>query len=171
MFDVHKSYPFTYEGDSKTYEGWECRREIYTFINRDGHTYIVWADEFEEANLYGVKFFRRDYYDLRDQFSVVLNTYDAFRVLATCLNIMLSIYKRQPNVSFIFQGANSSGESEAETKRFRIYSFMMENLFSPASFDRFAYPHKSVYLLRNRKADPNVLPTIDDVLKHHGIVF
>lgn len=84
---------------------------------------------------------------------------------------MLSIYKRQPNVSFIFQGANSVGEMEKETKRFRIYSFMMENLFSPASFDRFSYTNKSVYLLRNRKADPNMLAIIDDVLKHHGIVF
>jgi hypothetical protein len=33
MFDVHKAYPFTYEGDSKTYEGWECRRETYTIID------------------------------------------------------------------------------------------------------------------------------------------
>lgn len=171
MFDVHKAYPFTYEGDSQTFEGWECRRETYTFVNREGHTYTVWADEFEEACLYGVKFFRRDYYDLRDQFTVVLNTQDAYRVLATCLSIMLHIYKRQPNVSFIFQGANSEGETEAKTKRFRIYSFMMENLFSPASFDRFAYPAKSVYLLRNKKANPEMLAIIDDVLKHHGIVF
>jgi hypothetical protein len=71
----------------------------------------------------------------------------------------------------IFQGANSDGESEKQTKRFRIYSFMMENLFSPTAFDRFSYSNKSVYLLRNRKADPTMLATIDDVLKHHGIVF
>ena len=122
MFDVDKAYPFTYEGDSRTSKGWECRREIYSFINQKGQRYIVWADEFEDACLYGVKFFRQDYYDLRDQFSVVLNTFDAYRVLATCLSIMLSIYKRQPNVSFIFQGANSVGEMEKETKRFRIYS-------------------------------------------------
>jgi hypothetical protein len=36
MFDVYKAYPITYEGDSQTLEGWECRRETYTFVNRDG---------------------------------------------------------------------------------------------------------------------------------------
>ena len=146
-------------------------RHTYAFLNREGHTYIVWADEFEECYLYGIKFFRSDYSECKDQFNVVLNTYDYKNVIATVLEIIVSIFQNQPLASFIFQGENCEGEDEAETQRFRIWSFIAKNTLSSVQFEFKPYYEKSVLLIRNRSCTEPILQIIDNILEQHGVVF
>ena len=171
MFDLHNSYTIEYRGVSTYQEGYPCERHTYAFVNRDGHTYIVWADEFDDCHLYGIKYFRSDYYDKIDQFSIVLNTNDYGRVVATVLQIMVNIYKKQPFSSFIFQGANSDDESETVTQRYRVWSLVTKSKFPPTVFDYLSYDKKSVFLLRNKSCTLPMIFNIDDILKHHGVVF
>ena len=171
MFDPSSGYDFEYRGVSTYIEGYPCERHTYVFVNREGHTYVVWADEFDDCHLFGIKYFRGDYYDKIDQFSVILNTNDYLRVVSTVLNIMVEIYNNQPLASFIFQGANSDDESEGDTQRYRVWSLATKNNFPPHVFEYLSFDKKSVFLIRNRACTLPIISNIDDILKHHGVVF
>ena len=171
MFDATSSYPFENRGPAPSLEGYPYIRHTYAFLNREGHTYIVLIDEFEDCCLYGVKYFRSDYLDSIDQYSVILNTNDWKRVIATVLEILVSIHKANPKASFIFQGASSNGEGETNTQRYRVWQLIALNIFPKDKFDFHPYIEKSVFLIRNRACAEPVIAEIDDILKHYGVIF
>ena len=171
MFDVESSYPFEYRGASASLEGFPYIRHTYAFLNREGHTYIVWVDEFEDSYLYGIKYFRSDFLECKDQFNVILNTFDYKSVISTVLEIIVITHKEQPLASFIFQGANSIDESEENTQRYKVWSLIARSVLSKEKFDFFSYDKKSVLLVRNRDCTKAVIAEIDDMLKNYGVIF
>lgn len=170
MFDPQSGYDFTYEGCSQSLEGLPRLIHRYTFLNQEGYIYTVLFDEFD-CHLFGIKYFRNDYYDTKEQYSVILNTNDYIRVIATVLNIMVHVYKQQTFASFVFQGAPCEEESEKNTQRFRIWLLLSKSVFPKTIFDFKDYIDKSVVVMRNRTCTENVIETIDDILKNHGVIF
>jgi hypothetical protein len=171
MFDVKSIYPFENRGSAQSLESYPYIRHTYAFLNREGHTYIVWIDEFEDCHLYGVKYFRSDYRESIDQFGVILNTNDYKRVISTVLEIMVCVHKANPIASFIFQGANSNDEGEMNTQRYRVWGLIARSVFPKDNFDFYPYIEKSVFLVRNRACTKPILAEIDDILKHYGVIF
>ena len=171
MFDTQSGYEFKYEGCSPSLEGMPRKIHRYTFLNREGYSYTVLVDEFDDCHLFGIKYFRNDYYDTKEQYSIILNTYDYKNVIATILNIIVHIYKEQTFASFVFQGAACEGESENNTQRFRVWLLLAKNFFPKTIFDFKDHINKSVVVLRNKSCTKKVIETIDDILKNHGVIF
>lgn len=73
---------------------------------------------------------------------------------------MLSHY---PNSSFGFIGANIIGESEHETKRFRVYRRVLTTYFSEKHYLHFQIIEKSAYVLIRKSTienNPNIIEEI-----------
>lgn len=71
--------------------------------------------------------------------------------IQTCMKIMLEVAAKDDKSSFGFIGANSIGESELETKRFRVYSRYMQTFFNSENYTHHYNLAKSAYLLINKK--------------------
>lgn len=67
----------------------------------------------------------------------------------TCIEIMVSLFFKNKNLSFGFIGANLVTENTNNTKRFRIYRQVMENFFSPLYFSHYSLQQESAYLILN----------------------
>lgn len=80
------------------------------------------------------------------------NTFEPRRIINTCINIMLSIYKENPKASFGFIGANGFNESTNYTKRYRVYSRIVATYFSDKYFYHKENTTKSAYMLINKIA-------------------
>lgn len=126
---------------------------IFTFKNRQKHQYMVRVQEFS-YHFCAIKFhLTRDQFNPK-KYEILTKHNDAPRIIRTCVNIMIAMYKQNPYRSFGFIGNNSEGENKANTKRFRIYKRVMENFFSPEKFFHFIEVKSSCYLLVN-KDNPN----------------
>ena len=67
--------------------------------------------------------------------------------IQTCMAIMKEVAGKDDKASFGFIGANSIGESELETKRFRVYSRYMQTYFNSEEFEHHYNLMKSAYLI------------------------
>lgn len=64
---------------------------------------------------------------------------------------MLYFYRKNPFATFAFMGANSIFElNRKNTRRFKIYRQIMENLFSVITFNHLIYEDESAYVLLNK---------------------
>jgi hypothetical protein len=101
------------------------------------------------------------------------NNHDAAKVINTSLEVMRHfLLNKNKKASFGFSGAASLEENEnLETKRFRIYRKIMENLFSPTNFFHYQLPERNIYLLVNRlNSDPKLLiETLTEILRQHYV--
>ena len=59
----------------------------------------------------------------------------------------MELAERYPNSSFGFIGANLIGESENETKRFRVYRRILTTYFSEEHYLHYQIVEKSAYAL------------------------
>lgn len=71
-------------------------------------------------------------------------------IICTVVHVMLGYAMRMPHSSFVFTGAAQPGESERNTKRFRVYRNVMERMFGSDNFVHFASERYSVYMLIRR---------------------
>lgn len=127
---------------------------IYRFRCERNQVYILLAEEYEN-NLYGIKFYLKAHADSDKKYQLMTNFYNAFTIFGTCLKIMEDIFfNRNPLASFIFSGAPTLIEEENKkdtTKRIKIYSRIVENLFSPINWFHYPFSPKNLYLLVNKK--------------------
>ncbi len=148
MFDSF--YPFRLVGHRKATTGEHFIKEYkFTFVAKNNQRYIVNVEQYK-YNLYIIKFYLKAHSDSPNKFALLTGFNDAVKVINTCLEIMIYLYKLDKTASFGFIGANLLGEDKANTKRFRIYNKIMQNLFSPLKFNHYNYPEKSAYLLLNK---------------------
>jgi hypothetical protein len=161
MFDLF--YPHKCvgkQGKSKS-EYWQ-ELTIYTFNCKLNFQYIVNVEKYD-CNVYIVKFYLKNHRHSKDKYRLLTGNRDAPRIIRTCINIMIDIYKINPYASFGFIGANSLNEAEANSKRFRVYRRAMENLFTPLKFSHHVYIEQSAYIMlnRNNKGEPELLEKIE----------
>lgn len=143
--------------------------DIYYFDGSSNERYLVEVEVYEKYFLYVVKFYRRKDKNIKHKFNINTNLNEATPIIRTCINIMLTQYKKNVFASFGFIGANSLAETSKEnTKRFRIYSKVMQNMFSLVEFEHIVYGEGSAYLMLNRHTISNnatILQEIESVFR------
>jgi len=81
---------------------------------------------------------------------------------------MLELYNKNPSMSFAFAGAPTPEERKAQrtenTKRFRLYSYLMLQKFNPSTFQHVVYSPDSIYMLINRVYCENSQNLTGDIL-------
>lgn len=73
------------------------------------------------------------------------------------MDIFLHFFKQNNEASFCFIGSSLPGEGMSETKRYRVYSWVMQNFFSPIRFEHRFVSEKSVYFMLNKAKDMTAL--------------
>jgi hypothetical protein len=158
MFD--KPYQFQFLGDRKTFLT-EPSQKIHYRFKAQHRTYFVTLEIFS----YGIAAIK--YCDVKDKeskkaYNKIFNDGDAFRVITTCLHIMLDYWKKNPTTSFAFYAVPRELQSTLLIKdakrletykniRFRIYRYAMINLFAPTHFTQLTDNKNCLYVLLNKK--------------------
>lgn len=168
MFD--SSYPFLLKNKTHKHNGELSYVEhIYTFETKKHITYLVHVEEYMHQ-VFFIKFFQKNHSLSDDKYRFLTKDGEMGAKVRTCLNIMLEIYRCNPDASFGFIGINSLvDESIQETKRYTIYKDAVANLFSPVSFEHFIYKAKSAYVLINKnkiKTSPTLVIDIEKALQN-----
>jgi hypothetical protein len=158
MFD--KPYQFQFLGNRKTFLTEPQKKIHYTFKAKH-RTYFVTLEIFS----YGIAAIK--YCDVKDKesknsYKKIFNDGDSFRVITTCLHIMLDYWQQNPNTSFAFYAVprelkNTLLIQDAKRSliykkiRFRIYRYAMINLFAPKYFTQLTDNKNCLYVLLNKK--------------------
>lgn len=146
MFD--RIYPFKYIQSKKVENEPFTKEHLYTFKGKNGHRYIVVLQEFP-FQFIGIKFHLKAHTDSPNKYKLLTRNNDVQGCVRTCIEIMLSLLSKNKKTSYGFIGANLVGENMNNTKRFKIYRQVMENLFSPLYFTHYSLQQESVYLMLN----------------------
>lgn len=120
--------------------------------------------------MYAIKFYLKSHKDSKKRYNLLVNDGDAFRVLSTCLNIIIDILEKQPFASFGFIGAPTSEEQakqiEVNNKRFRVYRQIAQNRFSTKHFEHAMNSEKSTYIILNKQnKESKLLTKIETMFK------
>lgn len=155
----NKPYSFQKLGEKQTLLPEPVKKAYYRF-KASKRTYFVILETFS----YGIVAIK--YCDVKDKnsrnaYKKIFNDGDAFRVITTCLFIMLSYWKEHPAVTFAFYAVpreNLNCESSKRrdstlfrNTRFRIYQYAMLNLFPPTKFIQLRDSTNCLYILLNKK--------------------
>ncbi len=144
-------YPYKYKFSKKViFDTIEYTEFIYTFWGKGNEKYIVKVEKYIH-NLLILKFYPKKYADSKSKYQLRTNCHDVFRILATCLAVMVEMYEQDNSISFGFMGANFEGEDMFKNKRFRVYLKMIKRLFSDEKFEYYEYPDDSCFMMLNRK--------------------
>ncbi|MBD2753776.1 hypothetical protein IC230_12800 [Spirosoma sp. BT704] len=121
---------------------------LFRFKDSKNHAYIIRAEKYPHE-VYAIKFHLKAHRLSAKKYSFFTKLNTSIRVLSTCLNVMVGLYRKNPLASFIVVGANSINEEESNTKRFRLYSQILGSLFPPNKFKHDPQAEKSIYLMVN----------------------
>lgn len=147
---LESAYPFHFIQKDKGDSSGLLYVLLYRFKSEKSKlVYIVRVEEYMH-NVYAVKFYPKNHSASKDKYRIMTNTYEPRRIINTCINIMLSIYRDNPRASFGFVGANGFKEDICCTKRYRIYSRLIATYFSDEHFYHKENIGKSAYMLINR---------------------
>lgn len=172
-----EAYQFSYRkftlGNKNHGQPW-IKEHLYTFKGKKDSQYMVIVEEYD-FDFYAIKFHLKKDRNNKKKYEELTGYNDATRVIRTCVDIMIDLYKKNPYCSFGFKGSNSENESVFNTKRFRIYRQVMEYFFSLEKFFHFYDISSSSYMLIN-KDNPldtpkgNLFEQIKNMLLSHYII-
>ena len=158
------AYPFSYLQREYPDDNGLIYVDLYHFKSAKSNLWYIVRVECYECHIYGVKFYQKNHRLSKDKYRLMSNTFEPRRIINTCINIMLEIYKNDPKASFGFIGSNSINESIKYTKRFRFYSRIAATYFSNETFTHKENIDKSTYMLINQsslKENPNLIDEIE----------
>jgi hypothetical protein len=156
MFDKGYDYRKVQVDKSKG-EGVFLTKHIFVFISSSNHRkYIVEVEEYK-YNMFILKFHLKCHNKADDKYSRMTKFNDVTKVLRTCIDIMIQMYKDNPYSSFGFMGANMVDEEIPANKRFRVYSVIMNRFFSPKRFWHNQNWNKNLYFLINKDSSESNL--------------
>lgn len=165
MFD--QPYRFDYLGPRETHVPDPIKHVLYRF-KAHKRSYLV-TFEIYSFGVTAVKYCGLKERNAGNRFERIYNDKDAFRVITTCLYIMLDYWRKNPQVNFAFYAiprkfdeaivAHKNLTARELRKfierykkvRFAIYDYAMINLFSPKEFTPLRDRRNAVYLLMNKK--------------------
>ncbi len=103
----------------------------YKFKLEDGTKYVVNIEVFKEINTCVVKFYLNKHKNSPEKFNVIINKGKAAKVFKTVLEIALTFYSKNRQISFGFIGAtrttrsnNRGPENYNKTGRFDVYRYL-----------------------------------------------
>ena len=188
MFD--NPYHFQYLGKKDTLIKDPIKRINYRFKAKF-RSYFVTLEVFS-TGIVAIK-----YCDVKDigahnAYKKIFNDGDAFRVITTCLFIMLHYWQSTPITSFAFYAVPREWKAalleektlteeqldhfitEYKKARFSIYNYAMLNLFPPKNFIPIRDTNNSIYILLNKR-QPRPKATVKALgkylLEHHNLIF
>lgn len=161
---LESSYPFYFIQRDKIDDKGLLYIYLYRFkSSKSNLSYIVRVEHYEHS-IFAVKFYQKSHRLSADKYRLLSNTNEPRRIINTCINVMLSVYKSNPNASFGFIGANCLEEQVSCTKRYRVYSKMIATYFSDKYFYHKENVDKSAYMLINNielKNNPSIVNEIE----------
>lgn len=127
----------------------------FCFRDKRGYRYFVEA-EIYEYNTCAIKFYVHAHKSSPLRYNLLTNHGDARKIIETCIQIGVDLYKEDDLISFCFIGAPSDGEFQDrgynQTKRFRVYALISKFLLNPETFTHTEISESSFYILVNNKA-------------------
>ena len=128
---------------------------IYHFRStRTKKWYIVRVEQYPN-DFYGIKFYLKDDRLNPHKYNRLTGLNEPRPIIYTCIAILMELAEQNPNASFGFIGANLLGESDYETKRFRVYRRVLTTYFSEEHFLHYQIVEKSAYALVRRHVVDN----------------
>ena len=136
---------------------------IYHFRStRTKKWYIVRVEQYPN-DFFGVKFYLKDDRLNPHKYNRLTGLNEPRPIIYTCIAILMELAEQYPNSSFGFIGANLLGESERETKRFRVYRRVLTTYFSEEYYLHYQIVEKSAYALVRKNVlenNPNIINEI-----------
>lgn len=129
--------------------------------------YLVTVEEYS-FGVHAIKYCGLKEKGRGNAYSIIYNDGDGVKVISTCLQIMLYMWQRNPNISFGFYAVprvDPSPKKKNRKSRFNIYEKAMLNLFSPDYFRQYNDPRSLVYILLNNNV-PNKRSVITQIGKY-----
>ena len=137
-------YPYTFLTRQDT---GEISVLIYHFRStRTKKWYIVRVEQYPN-DFFGIKFYLKDDRLNPHKYNRLTGLNEPRPIIYTCIAILMELAEQYPNSSFGFIGANMLGESENETKRFRVYRRVLTTYFSEEHYLHYQIVEKSAYAL------------------------
>ena len=125
---------------------------VYHFRSTKSHRWYIVRVEEHPQHFYGIKFYLKSDTLNPNKFNKLSGLFEPRPVINTCIAILMELASMNPEASFGFIGANLIGESEQETKRFRVYNTILTTYFSEAQYLHYQILEKSAYALISRIA-------------------
>lgn len=116
---------------------------------KTGRLYYILVEHHPRGVL-SVKFYARQHKGNPQRYALMTGDREPLTVINTVVHVMLGYAMRMQHSSFVFTGAAQPGETESNTKRFRVYRNIMERMFGSDNFVHFASEQYSVYMLIRR---------------------
>ena len=140
---------------------------LYRFKTRRNKVYLVEIEHYKN-DIFVIKFYLKNHQGSDKKFNLTTKTVDnegnthfdndGWRILSTCLRIMLKLRADYPLMSGGFIGANLEGEEKSCTKRFKVWSQAALTFFDPEHYNHYSNPEYSTYFIECKKAkNPNLL--------------
>lgn len=161
------SYPFCKVNHSKPKQIGKDKliEYVYSFRGKTNKRYIVIVEEYEHF-VFIVKFCTQERKSYSDRFNHLTCLNECSRVLTTIGKIVKEIYEKNPYASFGFIGSNLPAETKDNTKRFRLYAKVINQVISPILFEHKQSKKNSAYILINRENhEPNLLEKIETMFE------
>lgn len=164
-------YPYTFLTRQSTNE---ISVLIYHFRStRTKKWYIVRVEQYPN-DFFGIKFYLKDDRLNPHKYNRLTGLNEPRPIIYTCIAILMELAEQYPNSSFGFIGANLLGESENETKRFRVYRRILTTYFSEEHYLHYQIIEKSAYALVRRQVlenNPNIIKEISTYFSDNYINF
>lgn len=146
-----KTYPCTFiMNDYLESDGILQRVAYYRFkSDKSNLFYIVRIEEYKE-HVYGVKFFLKSMLDSPKKYSHLTNTYEPRTIVFSVFRLMLEIYAKDNQASFMFIGNPDEGGCKENTRRYRLYCKLVSSRISDRFFKHLLTDKYSLYILANR---------------------
>ena len=136
---------------------------VYHFRStRTKKWYIVRVEQYPNE-FFGIKFYLKDDRLNPHKYNRLTGLNEPRPIINTCIAILMELAEQFPNSSFGFIGANSIGESEKETKRFRVYRRVLTTYFSEEHYFHYQIVEKSAYALVRKEAIENNSNIIQEI--------
>lgn len=127
---------------------------IYTFYSPvTKHKYVVLAEYFE-CNVFSIKFYSKRHRKSDRKYNFVINRGDIFKIIQTCIELIIELIRSHPGSSFGFIASRSIEQiSEREeplekNQRHQVYKRYIARI-GYENFDHYEFDNASAYLLVN----------------------
>ena len=171
MFDQPYPYEFIKHEPAQRVAGYSFTTSLYRFKALDangGYQVFLIIVEKYDCETYVVKFCRKADRHQDNAFTHMTNTPDASRKIATVVQVMFDIFQENRLASFGWIGAPDQVDGNpAHTRRFTVWSRVMNWLFSEEVFRHYTYAEQSAYLMHNIAASEQYpLARIEAIFKN-----
>lgn len=144
-------YPCTFiMNDYEESDGILLYISYYRFLSKKSKIYYIVRIEVYKDHVYGVKFFTKQMLNSVKKYSHLTNTYEPRTILYSVFKLMLDIYAKDKQASFMFIGNADENGNHENTRRYRLYCNIISNIISDKYFKHLRSSKYSLYILANR---------------------